>query len=972
MRTPADLPRARRGGRGARASLVVVAVVLFFGLTSLRGLAGVYTDFLWFDELDLTSVWRGTLVAKFVLAGLFTAVFFVLLWVNLVIAERLAPRFRPLGADDELVQRYRDTVGPHVGKVRAVVAALFALLMGVNTASQWHNWLLFRNSVDFGIEDPQFHRDVSFYVFKLPFLSFVVDWAFFAVLITALVTVVAHYLNGGIRVQGPPPRVTPQVKVHVSLLLGLLALLRAGDYWLQRFELNFSTRGAVHGATYTDVNAQLPALHLLIFISLAAFVLLVLNIRRQGWVLPVIAVGLWLFVSLVVGTIYPAFIQRFRVEPAEVEREAKYIGRNIEATRHAMNLDNVEERDFAYAETLTSEGLASHSETVRNVRLWDPTYVRRAYQRQQEIRQYYQFNDVDVDRYTVDGRVTQTIVSARELNVGDLPRNSWVNRHLEYTHGYGAVVSPANAVTADGNPEFLVKDVPPTGAPEITEPQIYYGEALSGFSVVRTRQDEIDYQQPDGTTKRTRYDGRGGVPLSSFLRRAAFALRFGDRNLLFSGLVNDQSRVVFIRDIRQRAEQAAPFLRYDSDPYPVVHKGRIVWVQDAYTTTTRYPNAQRADNDQLPPESGLRTSFNYVRNSVKVVTDAKDGTMTFYVVDERDPIAAAYRKAFPKLFTSGSRMDPELRAHMRYPEDVFRVQTNMYGRYHITDPEEFYGGTDAWNVSQDPGSGRPESPQQSVQVLDRQGRVVSTRAKRMDPTYLLLRLPGDERESFLILRPFVASSQQDKQQNMTAFMTAKSDPDEYGKLQVFEMPRGQQIDGPSLIDARIKANDEISKEISLLNQQGSEVLQGNVLVLPLDTSVLYVRPLYVQSSSNPVPELRRVVVVYGRRAEMGATLQEALTKVFGAAPPTLEQGTTGGPTAPSGDGGTPLSPAVRGFLDQAQAAYDAAQAALTKGDLAEYQRQVNQMADFLRRAREAAASGGGGSTTPTTAASGSA
>lgn len=967
MRTPSDLPRPRRSTRG-RATLVAVAVVLFFGLTSLRGVAGVYTDYLWFDELGITSVWRGTLLAKFVLAGVFTAVFFALLWLNLTIAERLAPRFRPLGAEDELVQRYRDTVGPHAGKVRVVVAALFALLAGVNTASQWHNWLLFRNSVDFGIDDPQFHRDISFYVFRLPFMSFIVDWAFFAVLITTFVTVVAHYLNGGIRLQGAPPRVTPQVKAHISLLLGLLALLKAAAYYLQRYELNFSTRGAVHGATYTDVNAQLPALHLLIFISLAAFVLLVLNIRRQGWVLPIIAVGLWGFISVIVGAIYPAFIQRFRVEPSEVQRESKYIQRNIEATRHAMNLDNVEENDFQYAENLTSESLASHAETVRNVRLWDPTYVKKAYQRQQEIRQYYQFNDVDVDRYTVDGRLTQTIVSARELNVGDLPRNSWVNRHLEYTHGYGAVVSPANAVTADGSPEFLVQDVPPVGVPEITQPRIYFGEGLSSYAVVRTGQEEIDFQKRDGTTERTTYEGRGGVQTSSFVRRAAFALRFGDRNLLFSGLVNKDSRVVFMRDIRDRAKQAAPFLRYDSDPYPVVHKGRIVWVQDAYTTTSRYPYAQRADNDQLPGESGLRTSFNYVRNSVKVVTDAQDGTMTFYVVDERDPIAAAYRKAFPKLFTSGTQMDAELRAHMRYPEDVFRVQTNMYGRYHITDPEEFYGGTDAWNVSQDPGSGKPEAPQQSVQVFDRQGRLVSTKAKRMDPTYLLLRLPKDERESFLILRPFVAASQQDKQQNMTAFMTAKSDPGEYGKLQVFEMPRGLQVDGPSLIDARIKANAEISKEVSLLNQQGSEVLQGNVLVLPIDTSVLYVRPLYVQSSSNPVPELRRVVVVYGKKAEMGSTLQEALTRVFGAAPPTLEQGTT---TPSTGTDGTGVTPAVRSLLDQAQAAYDAAQVALTKGDLAEYQRQVNLMADFLRRAREASSSAAG-STTPTTAPSGSA
>jgi uncharacterized membrane protein (UPF0182 family) len=955
MRTPTDLPRPRRMQRG-RAVLIAVAVLVVFGLTSLRGLAHFYTDYLWFDELGLTSVWRGTLLTKWVLVGAFSVAFFALLWANLAIAERLAPRFRPLGAEDELVQRYRDTIGSHAGKLRVVVAALFALLAGANTASQWHNWLLFRNSVDFGIEDPQFHRDISFYVFKLPFLSFLLDWAFVAVFIVAVVTAVAHYLNGGIRLQGAPPRVTPQVKAHISLLLGVLALLKAAGYWLQRFELNFSTRGAVDGATYTDVNAQLPALQLLIVISLAAFVLLVVNIRRQGWVLPVIAVGLWAFISVIVGAVYPAFIQKFRVEPSEVQREKPYIQRNIEATRRAMGLDGVEEKDFAYGEDLTSQTLVDHSATVRNVRLWDPPYVKQTYKRLQEIRQYYQFNDVDVDRYTVDGQVTQTIVSARELNTADLPGDSWVNRHLQYTHGYGAVVSPANAVASDGTPEFLVQDIPPAGSPTIEQPRLYFGEGLSGYIIVRTGQKEIDYQSKDGTTKENTYAGTGGVRLSSPLRKLAFALRFGNMNPLISGLVTSESRVVFARDIRDRARQAAPFLRYDSDPYPVIHKGRIVWVQDAYTTTSRYPYAQRANNDQLPENSGLRGSFNYVRNSVKVVTDAENGTMTFYVVDDKDPIVAAYRKAFPKLFTAGDRMDPELRAHMRYPEDVFRVQTNVYGRYHITDPTEFYRGADAWNVSQDPGSGRLSAPQQSVQVVDRQNRVVSTTAKRIDPTYLLLRLPGDEKESFLILRPFVAASQRDKQQNLTAFMTAKSDPGEYGKLQVFEMPRGEQIDGPSLIDARVKANSEITKEITLLDQKGSQALQGNVLVLPIEKSILYVRPLYVQAESNPLPELKKVIVVYAGRAEMGDTLQQALTKIFGAAPPTLEKPKEG--TAPPGTTPT-VAPDVQALLDQAQAAYDAAQTALKAGDLAEYQKKVNEMADLLRRARDAGATPSG-------------
>ena len=961
MRAPTDLPRpARRGNRG-RVVLIVAAVVLFFGLTSLRGIAGFYTTYLWFDELGFGDVWQGVLGTKLALVVGFTVGFFVLLYLNLFIADRLAPKFRTPGPDDELVQRYRDAVGRHAGKVRFVIAALFALLAGGNTAGQWNNWLLFRNSVDFGVKDPQFGEDVSFYVFRLPFMSFLVDWLFLAVFIVAVVSLVAHYLNGGIRVQPPAPRVTRHVKAHISVLLAVLALLKAVGYYLQRYELNFSTRGAVHGATYTDVNAQLPALQLLVVISLAACILFLLNIRWQGWVLPVIGVGLWAFISVIVGAAYPAFIQKFRVEPSELQRESKYIERNIRATRQAMNIEGVQSRPFEYDEDLTAKDLSENVTTVRNVRLWDPTYVKGTYQRLQEIRQYYRFNDVDIDRYTIGGELLQTIVSARELNSGDLPSQSWVNRRLQYTHGYGALVSPANAVTSDGKPEFLVKDVPPTGTPAITEPRIYFGENLSSYAIVNTKQQEIDFQKEDGQTEESTYAGKGGVPMGSFLRRLAFAVRFGDQNVLISDQVTPQSRAVFYRDIASRVKQAAPFLRYDADPYPVIVKGRIQWVQDAYTTTSRYPYAQHANVEELPQGSGLNTSFNYVRNSVKVVTDAYDGTMTFYIVDPDDRIVQAYAKAFPKLFTPFSAMDPEMVEHLRYAEDIFRVQTNMYGRYHITEADEFYRGTDAWNVSQDPGSGNPSAPAQEVQVLDAEGNLVRRKTKRMDPTYLLLRLPGDSRESFLILRPFVAASQADKQQNLTAFMTAKSDPGSYGKLEVFEMPRGRQVDGPALVDARIKANTTITSEITLLNQQGSQALQGNLVVLPIENSIVYVRPLYVQSQNNPVPELKRVIVVFGERAEMGTTLQQALTKIFGSAPATLERGPQGTPTpTPPGPGAGPAPSAdVQALLAQAQTAYDAAQEALRRGDLAEYQRRINEVGDLVRRANEASRAPGG-------------
>lgn len=965
MRIPADVPR-RRSPRN-RIGLIAVAVVLFVVVTSLRGIAGFYTDYLWFGELGFTSVWRGLIGAKAFLALVFTAVFFLVLLANLVIADRLAPRFRPVSAEDQVVQRYRNVVGPHAGKLRVGVSLLFAFLAGAGVSVQWHNWVLFRNSVDFGIKDPQFGKDVGFFVFKLPFIAFAVNWALVAMVVIVVVTIAAHYLNGGIRLQTPGQRVTAQVKAHISVLLGVLALLKAVQYYFKRYELNFSTRGVVHGATYTDVNAQLRAYELLILISLAAFVLFLLNIRRQGWVLPAIGVGLWAFVALIVGSVVPAVMQKFVVEPAEIGKERPFIGRNIEATRAGYGLDKVEQKQFAYDEQLSAQGLDRNVETVRNVRLWDPKFVKATFQKLQEIRGYYQFNEPDIDRYLIDGKVTQTIVSARELNPANLPGNeSWVNRHLSYTHGFGAVVAPANAVTPDGKPDFVLSNVPPVGSPEIKQPRLYYGENIGGYAIVNTSQREIDYQRTDnGETEFSTYDGKGGVALDSLVRRVALSLRFANVNPLISNLVTSKSRAVYIRDINERVRTAAPFLRYDADPYPAIIDGRILWVQDAYTATSHYPYSQLADRQRVPGGSGLQAPFNYVRNSVKVVIDSYDGSMKFYLVDDKDPVAKAYAKAFPKLFSPGSEVSPELRAHFRYPEDLFRVQTNMYGRYHITGSDDFYNAGDSWNISRDPGSGSPTAVAQTTPAGNaRQDR------EKMDPTYLLLRLPGDEDESFLILQPFVpASATAERQQNLTAFLAAKSDPEDYGKLESFVMPRGVQIDGPAIVDARIAADAEISREITLLNQQGSEVLLGNVLVIPVENSLLYIRPLYVQSKRNPLPEFKKAIVVFGERAVMRDRLQQALATVFGAAPRTLEQGGAGQPQPPPPAPGaapapttpptTPGPPAsTQQLLDQAQAAYDAAQAALRNGNLAEYQRQIGVVGDLLGQVRRAQGAGG--------------
>lgn len=961
MRVPTDMPRPRRRPI-SRVGLVVTAFVLLVIVTSLRTIAVFYTDYLWFEEVGFSDVWRTTLFTKIGLSVAFTAVFFVLMYVNLAIAERLAPKFRPYGPEDEIVERYREIIGPHAGKLRAAVALLFALIAGVGASSQYEDWILFRNAAEFGVDDPQFGRDIGFFVFRLPFLTYVAQWAFVALVIVLIVTAAAHYLNGGIRVNAPLERVTAQVKAHLSVLLGVIALVRAAGYYLQRFELNFSDRSVVAGAGYTDVNARLPATNLLIGISVFSALLFLFNIRQRGWRLPGIAIGLWALVSVVVASIYPAIIQSVRVGPNELELEREFIGRNIDATRAAMNIGDVEVTPFDYDEDLTGAELTANAASIRNVRLWDPNALRATYGKLQEIRQYYQFADVDIDRYTIDGEERQVVLSVRGLKPSDIPGESWTREHLQYTHGYGAVLSAANAVDEDGLPQFIVRDLPPRGDIEIEEPRVYFGEALPGYAIANTKQSEIDYQTSEGEDVTSKYASKtGGVQLSSSMRRFAFFLRFNDVNLLISEQVTPQSRVIFNRDIATRVRAAAPFLKFDSDPYPVISNGRIVWIYDAYTTTSRYPYAQPANVEGLRSGSGLQSSFNYVRNSVKVVIDAYDGTMTFYLWDEKDPIARAYDKAFPSLFTPGSQMPDELRSHVRYPEDLFRVQANAYGPYHVTKPDSFYQGNDAWDVAQDPGTGRVSrtidtTPTTGGNTPITGGAPQRRQSLRIEPTYLLLRLPNTEAPSFVILQPFVPSSRNDEQINLTAFLVGNSDPENYGKLQSYVLPRGEQIDGPLVVNSAIQAEPEISRELSLLDNRGSQAIFGQVQVIPIENSLLYVRPLYVTAEQTQLFEMRRVIVVFGGRAVMKPTLREALIDLFGAAPDTLEEEKDETPTDPGDD--EPPPPAAGGdiaeLLEQADEAFSKAEEALRNGDLAEFERLVEEGREYVRRARERA------------------
>jgi uncharacterized protein len=982
MRVP-TIERRRRPFR-LRAWMIAAAAVLIVLIFSLRGLAGFYTDFLWFDSVGFGDTWRQLLLAKFIPATVFTVVFFGVMLANLVIADRLAPAARTAGPEDELIERYQHVVGPYLGRIRVAVAAFFALIAGGSVAGQWQQWILFRHRVNFGIKDPQFHKDVGFYVFTLPFLRFIFEWGFAALVIVLIVTAVAHYLNGGIRLQTPFQRVTPQVKAHLSVILGLMALVKGVQYYLAQFELNFSTRGVVQGASYTDTHAELRALQLLIAIAVIAAALFVWNIWRRGWVLPVIAVGLWALLSLIVGTIYPAVVQKFRVDPNEFQKEQTYIARNISATREAWNLKNVDSKAFNYTENLDTTAINDNRQTIDNARLWDPPEILRNYQSFQTLGTFYKFSAASVDRYKIgfDNKVTQVLVSARELNPADLPSQTWVSRHLVYTHGYGMVVSPINKATdPGGQPDYVLSDIPPRGDIQLDPKHagIYFGQNLGGFSLVDARQSEFDFPrkgagQNDATT---RYTGTGGVAVSSWLRRAAFALRFGDFNTLISGQISGNTKILYLRDIQTRVRKAAPFLHFDQAPYPVILNGRVLWVIDGYTATNRYPYSQSFSGN-----GGLSGSFNYVRNSVKATVDAYDGTVTLYPIDTKDPLLRSYRKAFPSLFTDASRMPVGLREHLRYPQDLFTLQTDVFSTYHVTTPRTFYNKTNLWAVSPDPGSGVVSQVSTvdtgtGATVSTGRPQAASSSGKRIDPLYLLIRLPDQSTEDFLILRPFVPVSRDNALTNLVSFMVAKSDPQNYGQLQAFTMPAGLTVTGPEQVNNAIATNPVISQQFTLLGQQGSTVIQGGMQLVPVNNSILYIRPIYVQGASgSQLPAFHFVVVYYAGRAVIDTTLDGAMQQLFqNKAPPatpgqagqTGQTGQTGAtPTTTTAPSQAPANATVAQLIQQATDTYNDSQAALKTGDLGRYQQDVLKIGQLLARAQQLSGTTTTPSTTPAT------
>ncbi|MCY4371332.1 MAG: UPF0182 family protein [bacterium] len=947
-------PRRRRPRRllGLLVGVVLVALITF------RGLATAWTDYLWFSSVGATTVWSTVLVSQVVLGAAGFLVAGLVVWINLVAVRRISTgRFVLAGPADEAVERFQEWVSSRRRWFEVAVAALLGLFVGAGASGWWRNVLLYLNEVGFDIADPIFGRDVAFYVFRIPVYRDIIGFLFQLVIITILVSVAAHYLFGGIRWSSNRlPEVASGVKSHLSVLLAAMAILKAIAYRLDTYDLLYSTRGAIFGASFTDVNAHRPALTLLAAISLFAAGLLLWNIRRAGWILPAVAAGLWLVVSVVVGGIIPAAIERFQVQPDQFNKERPYIDHHIEFTLEAYGLGEgqVEIRDFAASSELTADDIAANQATISNVRLWDPGVLTPAYSQLQAIRPYYQISTVDTDRYVIDGALTQVMVAARELDSDDLPAEGWVNEKLVYTHGFGEVMSRASDVNpTTGEPAFLVRDVPPrSSVPELetAQPRIYFGEAeeAGSYVIVGTAQQEVDFPSGEGdSVVRNTYAGSGGVQLSNTAIRSAMALRFGDLNILISGLLTSESKVLMVRNVVDRLKQVAPFMYADDDPYLALIDQRLVWIVDLYSVSNRYPYSQPVIDSRLGFRSPLPRDLNYIRNSVKAVVDAEDGTMTLYVLEGADPLTLAYTKVFPDIFSDGSQMSDELRNHIRYPEDMFRLQSDIYATYHQLDAEDFFQDEDKWEVPLDPSSS--DRPLIRGDTIDQLGQV-RQETKLSLPYYLLMKLPGEENLSYLILQSFNPASRP----NMTAFMVAKSDPGTYGKIVDYRLPRGKLINGLQQVSTRIDQDPVISQQFTLLGQQGSEIIRGNMLLVPIEESLMFVQPIYLKGEQVLLPEFKRVVVVFGEESPpiMRETLDAALQEVFGRSRSAPVSGFGEQPSDAAdgpGQAGITGSEGLVSLIGEINDVFEEADAALRSGDLGGYQEKVDEVARMIRR-----------------------
>ena len=905
---------------------IVIGVLVAIGV-ALVSVSGFYADWLWFKSVNFTSVWSTLLLTKiglFVVAGLITA---ALILLNIIIAYKRRPLYVPMTVEADNLERYRAQIEPIKRWVVLGLAVALFYFAGTSGSLLWSTWLLFKNSTPFGTTDPQFNMDISFFAFRLPFWQTLIAWAISTLVLSIISSSVVHYLYGGIRLQVREDRTTVAARVQLSVLLGGVVLLKAVAYWFDRYALALKESKLITGLTYTDVNAVLPAKAILAAIAVLCSLLFFANIVRRSWVLPAAGTALLVISSVLIAGIYPGAIQQFQVKPSESSKEAPYIQRNIDATRTAYGLDDVQIDDYQATLTASAGQLADDAATIANIRLMDPNVLSATFRQLQQIKPYYAFPEsLDFDRYTIDGVKRDVVVAVRELNIDGNPSRNWINDHLVYTHGFGFVAAYANARDADGKPSFAVGDLPPTKGLGDFEPRIYFGENVPDYSIIGGVKTDspVEFDYPDDASangqKNYTYKGTGGVPVGSLINKLVFALKYQEQKLLLSSLINKDSKILFERNPRERVAKVAPWLTLDGDPYPAIIGGKVLWIIDGYTTSAGYPYSKQislssATNDALTANSSAVTaqgnqSVNYLRNSVKATVDAYDGTVVLYQWDEKDPVLATWSKAFPGTVTPKSKISKDLMSHIRYPEDMFRVQREILSSYHVQTAAAFYGGQDFWRVPRDPST-------------------FGANAGAQPPYYLTLQMPGDKKPEFALTTPFVPRG---GRENLSAFAVVNSDAGpNYGKIKVLQLPRSTNIAGPSQVASNFEAKPEVANSLSLLRRGGSDVVLGNLLTLPVGGGLLYVQPVYVRATANSAayPLLQKVLVSFGDQIGYGDTLKGALDQVFGG-----NSGTTSasGSTTTTGTTNNSLASA----LASAKQALADGQAALANGDFAAY------------------------------------
>ena len=933
------------GGRvkGRSRLLLPVIVVLVILVAAFLAFTAIWTDVLWYRSVGFSSVYTkqiATRVLLFFSAGL---IMVVLLGANIVLAYRLRPAYRPSSTEQQGLDRYRAVIDPHRRFIVIAVLGLVGLLSASAAASQWRIWLAFVYRQPFGVKDPQFHKDISFFVFTYPLLRVVLGFLFTAVILTFIAALIVHYLYGGVRVQGTGEKISTAARVHLSVLFGVFVLLKAMAYWFDRWGLAHSQRGVVTGPSYTDVNVVLPAKTILAAIALICALMFFATFIRPGAMLPGMAFGLLVLSAILIGGVFPLIVQTFHVKPNEADKEAKYIGRNITATRQAYGVDRTGVTDYVPNTKLSPAQAEQETSTLPNVRLLDPAVVSPTYQQLQQIKGFYKFaNPLDIDRYpdpADHGQLRDTIVAVREIDGPPTGQNNWINTHLVYTHGYGFVAAPGNQVDEanEGAPAFTEKDIPPTGPLGVTQPRVYFGERSPSYSIVGGPGDrELDYpddKSPTGQHNNT-YTGKGGVPIGGLFNRTLYALRFKEKNLLLSGAIGKDSRILYDRSPRERVQKAAPWLKVDGNPYPAVVDGHIKWIVDAYTTADDYPYSQRTSlgdatrdtntESRVSVAAQAKDQINYIRNSVKATVDAYDGTVQLYAWDPTDPVLKTWMKAFPGTVQPRSAIPPDLLPHFRYPEDLFKVQRQILARYHVQNPQAFYGGQDFWQIPNDPTGGNTTEP----------------------PYYLSVKMPDQTTPGFALTSTFVPKG---KVTNLTAFMAVDSVPTSptYGQIRILQVPRSQVTPGPEQVQNTFESNPTVSQQLTLLRGRGSRTVSGNLLTLPFGGGFLYVEPVYLQANTGAgsYPQLKRVLVSYGNDIGFGPTLEDALNQVLKGG------GVVAAPTGP------PLqsSEDVRAAINAANKAYSDAQNALAKGDWAAYgeaQKNLKAALDRLSELRD--------------------